>query len=565
MLLASLFVAAFARSLASPVPVAVPSGPIPSPLCVVSAAISSGTCDGIRMRSLFDILWSCLGVIFLCTYISIHHNIHDQNDSEVKKTFSKFRTMFYALLAPEVVIMWALRQRFNASGIAVLNPGTAISKIYGEDSSCTGEGWTQAHGFFVQMGGLMAEVAPGEYEVVLWKWVEDDSRRFFTKSSTQLQCDIPIIREKEIIDRGKGDFLAKFIVVIQTSWFIAQCVVRLVYGFAVTELELATLAFAVLNGITYVLWWNKPLNVEYPIYFDMDGNRVPGPEGNSSWFRSGGVSVVNEDKISIIEEFQTEFDLDGLLTALWKVALKKPFTAMFGPLLAMTNEEGNRDGLLTSVHPFYAALLDPSRHRNAYGLAAVIGAIFGGIHLIGWNFPFLTPTELWIWRVSSVTLTAIPTFVMLSWLFKDVTWWSAPDSEDTAVYRFFWQLVILGGSPAYIAARFAIITLACFQLRDLPASAYVELRWTEYMPHILSSWSVTPPPGFVCRRFYFPSAHRTLPTSPSGLDYQLLTPSTTDATYEIHITLHKSKRRYHVLMKSYCLLNAQSNENRWLR
>ena len=37
---------------------------------------------------------------------------------------------------------------------------------------------------------------------------------------------VPKISEKEIMDRSKGDALTKSIVILQTLWFIMQCVAR---------------------------------------------------------------------------------------------------------------------------------------------------------------------------------------------------------------------------------------------------------------------------------------------------------------------------------------------------
>ena len=67
------------------------------------------------------------------------------------------------------------------------------------------------------------------------------------------------ITEDEISDRSKGDGLSKIIFVLQTSWFIVQCIARHVQGLDLTQLELTTLAMASLNGITCLLWWQKPL------------------------------------------------------------------------------------------------------------------------------------------------------------------------------------------------------------------------------------------------------------------------------------------------------------------
>jgi len=78
------------------------------------------------------------------------------------------------------------------------------------------------------------------------------------------------ITDEEIGDRSKGDALAKVILILQSSWFICQCIARWVQGLGLTQLELTTLALASLNGITFILWWDKPLAVEAPVRVYMD-------------------------------------------------------------------------------------------------------------------------------------------------------------------------------------------------------------------------------------------------------------------------------------------------------
>ena len=73
------------------------------------------------------------------------------------------------------------------------------------------------------------------------------------------------ITEEEIADRSKGDALSKMIFILQSSWFICQCIGRLVQGLSLTQLELTTLALASLNGVTFILWWGKPLGVRAPV------------------------------------------------------------------------------------------------------------------------------------------------------------------------------------------------------------------------------------------------------------------------------------------------------------
>lgn len=76
---------------------------------------------------------------------------------------------------------------------------------------------------------------------------------------------IPEITADDILDRSKGDVLFKLIAILQTTWFIIQCIARGQQRLALTELELVTLALASLNAVTFAIWWHKPLEVQEPV------------------------------------------------------------------------------------------------------------------------------------------------------------------------------------------------------------------------------------------------------------------------------------------------------------
>ncbi|KAF8644826.1 hypothetical protein AX16_008244 [Volvariella volvacea WC 439] len=213
---------------------------------------------------------------------------------------------------------------------------------------------------------------------------------------------VPCFRVREIADHGKGDILAKAIVVLQTSWFVIQCVARGAQGLILTELELVTLAFAALNVMTYILWWDKPLNVEYPTYFDK--KRVDGPEDKKEdpWDIKLGRWIMGdlswdspmEGKVSPPSGVPGRIRKDGTAKWVWRYLIKKPLAVIFGPLLKMTKVE--KIYRPTSMHPLYAAQLVASQHRFAHLCGSVIDVIFGAIHLGGWNFSFSTIAELWL-------------------------------------------------------------------------------------------------------------------------------------------------------------------------
>ena len=87
----------------------------------------------------------------------------------------------------------------------------------------------------------------------------------FVNGSLAYEVAFPMVKVSEIQDKSRGDFLSKSIAILQSIWFIVECIARGKEGLALTELELVTLALASLNGVMYFLWWDKPLGVKEPI------------------------------------------------------------------------------------------------------------------------------------------------------------------------------------------------------------------------------------------------------------------------------------------------------------
>ena len=80
---------------------------------------------------------------------------------------------------------------------------------------------------------------------------------------------LPFLSEEEIWDKSKANGLAKAIVCIQALWFCTQCIARLAQGMPISLLELNTFAHALCALLVYLLWWNKPLDVQEPTLVDI--------------------------------------------------------------------------------------------------------------------------------------------------------------------------------------------------------------------------------------------------------------------------------------------------------
>lgn len=97
-----------------------------------------------------------------------------------------------------------------------------------------------------------------------------------------IQVDRPLITEEDIQDRSKNDAISKTLIILQTTWFVMQCIARWFSHLPITELEVVTLGFAMLNGITYGLWWHKPQNVGRPVFLEIKRQTPQNKSDNST-------------------------------------------------------------------------------------------------------------------------------------------------------------------------------------------------------------------------------------------------------------------------------------------
>ncbi len=63
-------------------------------------------------RTLFNIAWNCISTIIICTWISIHPNVPPAG--KWKGLWRRLEMMFWTVIAPELVLAWAVRQWFAA-------------------------------------------------------------------------------------------------------------------------------------------------------------------------------------------------------------------------------------------------------------------------------------------------------------------------------------------------------------------------------------------------------------------------------------------------------------------
>ncbi|KAF8331662.1 uncharacterized protein EI90DRAFT_3016235 [Cantharellus anzutake] len=225
----------------------------------------SDACNDLRnCQTMWSIIYTCLLTIVACIWTAVHPNIRNPNDrSTLVSGSSRGYLMILALVTPEILLGGALGDFLEAR------------RITGKCEMI--KGWTMTHSFFVIMNGFFdpskgAAVVPkrsenpldvlGKYPGIIEK--ENGARKV-------------IVTKEEILDRSKGDWFAKFIVILQLLWFIIHYIGRWAGHLHRSQLETMTLAYATLSVIDYMLWWHKPTLIRFPIRVTKDSNRSDPP------------------------------------------------------------------------------------------------------------------------------------------------------------------------------------------------------------------------------------------------------------------------------------------------
>ena len=356
------------------------------------------------------------------------------------------------------------------------------------------------------------------------------------------------ITEKEIRDKGRGDALSKGLILIQTAWFVLQCVARRVERLPVTELELVTLAFGALNFVTYAVWWNKPLNVECPVrvYKKEQGEKGKG-EGKGDGDGEGGEGEGDGGEGDINAGTSLIRDTDGgqgetlrsIIAIDMRVGRTKAKTLLKRVVDGATTRHAPGEsirkvpGAIWSTlqgyveeyrwhiiwHLLAAVLFPASVLLFMLGYVYIISVRLGGgdddnvIQVEAKQVPTFHAGERTMDDVALAGLTAMVVATIfgaihcvawsfefpshaekLLWIISSLVITSAPAACFILVLWMVslgdvWFTKVLGViflilSACYISGRVMLLVLPFISLRSLPAEAYQTVQWTTFIPHV---------------------------------------------------------------------------------
>ena len=366
-----------------------------------------------------------------------------------------------------------------------------------------GQPWTIAHGFFIQMGGFILYANGYPKEVLTFERL---SQLLHEKAIYP-----PTVTERELQDRSKGDTVSKAIVVLQTSWFVLQCVARAGQHLPLGELEVLTLAFAVVNAAIYAAWWNKPqgVNMAILILLKRGEDSTTAVMGEGAFENLSHPTTANfpqpeyhrsNDNFPLIapeqqlnqgpnqqhrwlprklrEDYERFFFPYFLFVRLPYLI----FASMFHFLGKLVTEDQDQQHISKCdelrVPVFYTSSLGNA--SDAALVSGVVGIIFGASHLLAWGSKFPAHSDLVLWRFSAVIMIIEPLLLSLAMFVHQ----GSPVTGNSQQDAYWFAVPFAYLVPVYVAARFILITIALQAIWHPPKDVLRNVSWTSYIPHL---------------------------------------------------------------------------------
>ncbi|KAF1956465.1 hypothetical protein CC80DRAFT_471860 [Byssothecium circinans] len=433
-------------------------------------------------RGTLDIIVSCSVTIFLCIWTSVCVNVPAPERGIWALLRSRWYLFCLGIVGPEFALLGSVGQYCSARRSVLAFAGTKHA------------GWTMKHAFFADMGGIHLRFPDAPSFPVNAKQLH-----FLV---THGYIAYPNISTSEINDRNKADGLARIICTIQIFWFTLSTISRPVVGYAITTLELTTLAYILCALAILFFWRSKPMNIQTSMMLE-----CPTP-----------LSRIRRGRPPDETYYYTPLDFAGreewIATRLWTYYV-------------------NMLRQMRVVHSYPRQL--PVQHFSSFSCPIptkpMIFIIFGitvaytSIFVAGWNLHYPSATEQLLWRICSsgtMIITVIGSLFEVTIMFlqyqrrhsvtalvhnpdieviprhprpvsvKNSRWQAAlqnirnntPEKDPHFDIPIRSLLITTPLGALYCIFRAFILVEDVISLRELPASAFAAVGWSTYVPHI---------------------------------------------------------------------------------
>ena len=328
--------------------------------------------------------------------------------------------------------------------------------------------------------------------------VQTLSVEHFKRLINQGAIDFPSITVADLQERSKFHPVSAFLLFLQVSWFIIQCLTRLIDGLLITPLEVVTLVVVFVNTITLIFAWKKPLDARFPILIHPKSN-VEALNEREAPFTTVRDAFQREQKSSRtiellfwLEEPRHQYSIPvaRLARRFLKYTLSWPFLSLYedSTRLAMTTNEPELSPGTLGLPLFYISDSIDLRKFLLPMTALATGTSVGTYVLVRLKGYFLSESVGFAWRFNSLASTAFITVLFFLITVVNLFLLMSRSRFDLAdgvseMFLFIAVFVFLLALVPFILARFTLLLVSFFCLKALPAEALTVTPWTNYIPH----------------------------------------------------------------------------------
>ena len=385
--------------------------------------------------------------------------------------------------------------------------------------------WTTTHSFYALMGGFALDarnIEPNIFQNNRRRMVlSPGGLRFLIDHEPSL---LPDLSRAEIQDKSKANNLAKTIVCVQAIWFCIQCFTRWGIRLSTSLLEINTFAHCICALIIFILWWNKPLDVDEPTLISAShkleltslmvlcsdarqqhkASSIKRPHAILRALIGAPSNAVSDNKVTLKQgQVYRGFEFIGFCARHPRTVVKNIQNTVPGDL-TLDEDDMRRWELAEKALLEYRAdvrsflmncnermLVDrvgdvPKISKVSRGAMfatfAFAGFLYGGVHLIAWNNAFRSSTEAYFWKISAVILVSSGPLA-LPFIFAEGLWRSRTGTLK-GIYAGAILILIPISSIVYVACRVYLVVESFWNLTHLEESTFVVPKWSQYFPHI---------------------------------------------------------------------------------
>ncbi|KAF3310279.1 hypothetical protein TWF173_009868 [Orbilia oligospora] len=212
-------------------------------------------------RGTFSLVSSCVITLTLCVWSALHLNVPPEGTSLQKAAFTRAKWVVFGIFAPELLVATASAQYLTARWLykEIKKDAKHREQLLDMANPPREPTWTMMQCFFATMGGVAVQTRASTFNGSPRITLSAEGVRMLSFLNR-----LPITDDREIRDKSKGDWLAKSLVCIQACYIIVQAISRLVARMPISLLEVNTIGHVICALTLYLLWWNKPLELDHP-------------------------------------------------------------------------------------------------------------------------------------------------------------------------------------------------------------------------------------------------------------------------------------------------------------